>query len=72
MPYTDDKGLQAARAFFAQLQKEPGNLMAVQSDLVRLGSDRGFECNIDELTKALQEIWDVSRSKVPYSERPGF
>ncbi len=67
-----DDGLQAARDFFAQLLKEPGNLTAVQSDLIRLASDRGFECSIDDLTKALQEIWDLSRSRIPYSERPGF
>ena len=67
-----DDGIQAARDFFAQLLKEPGNLTAVQSDLIRLASDRGFECSIDDLTKALQEIWDLSRSRIPYSERPGF
>jgi len=68
----DDEGLQAARAFFAQLQNEPGNLTAVQSDLVRLAKDRGFECSIADLTQALQEIWDVSKSKIPYSEPPRF
>lgn len=72
MSYKGDDGLQAARDFFAQLLKEPGNLTAVQSDLIRLASDRGFECSIDDLTKALQEIWDQSRSRIPYSERPGF
>jgi hypothetical protein len=72
MSYKADDGLQAARNFFAQLLKEPGNLTAVQSDLIRLASDRGFECSIDDLTKALQEIWDQSRSTIPYSERPGF
>jgi hypothetical protein len=74
-PKTSDKtpdGLQAARDFFAQLEHEPGNLTAVQSDLVRLAKDRGFECTIDDLTKVLQEIWDESRSRIPYSERPGF
>jgi hypothetical protein len=75
-PKTSDKtpdGLQPARDFFAQLEHEPGNLTAVHSDLVRLAKDRGFECTIDDLTKAaLQEIWDESRSRIPYSERPGF
>jgi len=72
MPYKGDDGLQAARDFFAELEREPGNLTAVQSDLVRLANDRGFECTIDDLTKALQEIWDQSRIRVPYSEPPGF
>jgi hypothetical protein len=75
MPLKDDEGLEAARAFFAQLQKEPGNLTAVQSDLVRLASDRGFNCSIDDLTKALQELWDVNKGALGhggYSERPGF
>jgi len=72
MAYKDDSGLQAARDFFAQLEHEPGNLTAAQSDLVRLAKDRGFECTIDDLTKALQEVWDQSRTRIPYSEPPGF
>ena len=53
MSYKGDDGLQAARDFFAQLMKEPGNLTAAQSDLVRVASDRGFECSAEDLTKAL-------------------
>jgi hypothetical protein len=73
-PKTPD-GLQAARDFFAQLMKEPGNLTAVQSDLVRLANDRGFACSSKDLTQALQEIWDVDKNAFGgggYSERPGF
>jgi hypothetical protein len=65
-------GLEDARKFFAQLMKEPGNLKAVQSDLVRVANDRGFECTAEDLTKALQEIWDKSKGEMFYSERPGF
>ena len=75
MSYKTPDGLQAAREFFAQLMKEPGNLTAVQSDLVRLAKDRGFECSIQDLTTALQELWDVSKGAPGgggYSERPGF
>jgi hypothetical protein len=61
MPYKSDDGLKAAREFFDQLLKEPGNLTAAHSDLVRLAKDRGFECTAEDLTKALQEIW-ASRS----------
>lgn len=65
-------GLEDARNFFAQLMKEPGNLKAAQSDLVRLAKDRGFECTAEDLTKALQEIWGTPKNEFVYSERPGF
>lgn len=71
MSYKTPDGLESAREFFAQLMKEPGNLTAVHSDLVRLANDRGFECTAEDLTKALQEIWK-SKNEFLYSERPGF
>lgn len=66
------EGLEAAKKFFQQLMEEPGNLTAVQSDLVRLAQDRGFDCTIEDLTTALQEIWGEPRNMFRYSERPGF
>jgi hypothetical protein len=66
-----EDGLQAARDFYAQLLKEPGNLTAAQSDMVRMANDRGFVCTAEDLAKALQELWK-SKNDFWYSERPGF